>query len=77
MNKGLEDFIKLRKLLNENFDLSKGANDKLDIIEKQLKALEIIINSGLYIAFGDYLALGGTYVKLSKEECELLKEIIG
>jgi len=54
-----------------------GTIRECDLQDKINKALEIIVDSGLYIAFGDYLAMGGTYVKLSKEECELLKEIIG
>ena len=53
-----------------------GTIRECDLQDKLNKALEIIVDSGLYIAFGDYLALGGTYVKLSKEECDLLKEIL-
>ena len=53
-----------------------GTIRECDLQDKLNKALEIIVDSGLYIAFGDYLALGGTYVKLSKEECGLLKEIL-
>ena len=46
--KGLELFQTLRKSLSKELNVSSVANDKLDTIEKELKALEIIKEKTIY-----------------------------
>ena len=90
MSKGLEALERIVELAKYDVDLSydfKDLQNDKDIIEKELKALEIIKNKGLNVAYlKSWLAKStyeeyqeehkGTIYEITKEEYDLLKEVL-
>lgn len=54
-----------------------GTIKECDLEEKCLKALEIIVDStNMYVAFGKYLVIGDTYIRIEKDKYKLLKGVL-
>ena len=80
MSKGLEAFDNIK---DEMLEWTEGYEEDLDIVEKELKALEIIKNKkvNVIILMGcdtieEYNKHPLTWNKLTQEEYELLKEVL-
>lgn len=83
-SKGLEAFYNIK---DEMLEWTEGYEEDLDIVEKELKALEIIRNKEINIHalllhlkrfdFPDgYNALVGEKYRITQEEYDLLKEVL-
>lgn len=86
MSKGLEEIKTLRTLNQRYFDNDKNVNNSYDIIEKELKALEIIKNKrvDVYDLMGEACCDNVNSFNyglleefcLTQQEFDLLKEVL-
>lgn len=83
MSKGLEEIKTLRTVNKREFDNDKNINKSLDIIEKELKALEIIKNKSVMVFLlkvckniNEYNEHTSSVDELTQEEFVLLKEVL-
>ena len=87
MSKGLEVLEKLKKEhifidFELDFDIGEQYKDELNIIEKELKALEIIKKNVRIVDYSEHTIANGNLVILrggeikTREEYELLREVL-
>ena len=83
MSKGLKA-LEVFKDLNRDYETWECYTEEIDIIEKELKALEIIKENrvdvyALVIAYdlNDYNEMVRNVYKITQEEYEFLKEVLG
>ena len=79
MKQALKELEKLRMDIND--DALMFSEEKLDIIEKALKALEIIKSKEILSVFKSiteyyYLLANTTAIEITEEEYDLLKEVL-